>query len=379
MPKANFLLQGVTSDQHLDAARRVLSLPDCEQVVISSAFVTQGGVGLLQAQLSTIAKHTTVFCGIRNGLTTAQGLARLLSLGCATYAVDTGKATPIFHPKYFLAKNATAARALIGSANLTPSGLKHNIEAGIELELSLAEKEDADLVAQLLTKTLPIISDHPANVLLLKDDAQIAELLSSGRVADETISSYSPAIGGSKKPSQDSIPAMKLFKATPETMSAAAKAPAQEVPFKGKGSLIWRSKPLTRRHLNIPTASGTNPTGSFLLGKGLMEGIDQKHHYRDVSFSALDWQADPDPLKSHLERSEAPFRLLIKGVDYGSFKLRITHNTRTDTATDEQENSKTQIHWDDAKPFVANPDLLGRTLSIYQETDDSTKFVIEID
>ena len=93
------MLQGVTEDNHADAVRDVLAIPDPERVVIGAAFMNEGGLSILHDVLAPMADQTTIMTGIRNGITSAQGLRRSLEIGCRTYAVDTGSRMILFHPK----------------------------------------------------------------------------------------------------------------------------------------------------------------------------------------------------------------------------------------------------------------------------------------
>ena len=131
-------------------------------------------------------------------------------------------------------------------------------------------------------------------------------------------------------------------------------------------SLLWKSGKLTRRDLNIPTGANTNPTGSMLLKKGdASQDIDQRFYFRQQVFVKEAWENDPDPRYAHLERCTCQFRFIIKGIDYGVFSLRLSHNSRTDTATFAQKNSMTQIHWGDARPLIAREDLLDSICRLY--------------
>ena len=108
--------------------------------------------------------------------------------------------------------------------------------------------------------------------------------------------------------------------------------------------------------------------------KGAMDDIDQRHYFRDEVFDHLDWR--PDPGISHYERATARFQIIIAGVDYGTFELPLSHNTRTDSEAYMQKNSMTQLHWRDARPLVAHENLLDRTMYLYK-TD--RQFILEID
>lgn len=210
MPKTEFLLQGATASDHFAAARDVLSLSNAQSALISVAFATEGGMRLLEGELKKLGSKATLLCGIRNGTTTAQALSFAIGLGVKTYAVDTGSRTPIFHPKVFFAQSTTDAKALIGSANLTPSGLLRNVEAGVAMAFALSDKTDAALAADIVAKLTNMIGDYPQNVLPIGASADVQKLLESGRVLDETLVTSPTATAGSKDPSLDSVPKMKL-------------------------------------------------------------------------------------------------------------------------------------------------------------------------
>ena len=115
----------------------------------------------------------------------------------------------------------------------------------------------------------------------------------------------------------------------------------------------------------------------MLWKKGAVDDIDQRHFFRDEVFVGLDWWQDEK--LQHYERAEAYFQIVVKGLDYGQFKLRLSHNTKTDTKTYIEKNSMTQIHWGVARQVVAQPDLLGRIMSLYRKDGNPPEFLIEID
>lgn len=395
------LFQGATPETHLAAVRHVLAIPNPQTVIFSTAFMNRGGLLQIRESLEPVAAVTTIIAGIRNGITSAQGLLAALEFGCTALAVDTGSRNVIFHPKIYFARNATAARLVLGSANLTIGGLNSNIEASVTMTLDLGVKDDADFVADIQAKIAGMQADYPKHVFNVPDAAAVALLLEAGRVVDESIVAAPTPGGSSGNRDLDTIPKMKL-KTPPikrPTMPPVAAAPAAvapapapaapaaapatalvpAAPVRDRLSLVWESRPLTRRYLTIPTGANTNPTGSMLFTKGAMDDIDQRHYFRDEVFNGLDWHHDTAPGKEHMERAEAQFRLIIRDVDYRVFTLRLSHNTRTDTAAYEQSNSMTQLHWGEARPLVASEDLLDRTMYLYRDETDLDLFVLEID
>ena len=387
------LLQAVTQDSHLATVRHLLGIPHPDKIFISVGFMSEGGLAALEAALSPIADRTTVVAGIRNGITSAQSLKKSLAIGCTTYVVDTGSRDVLFHPKIYVSRNAGEARLIVGSANLTVGGLNSNIEASLYMEMELTNIENASLVAGFEAKLDGMIAEYPEHIFQILDDAMVESLLDSGRVVDESIRPPPTTSGSSKNRELDTIPRMKL-KTRPIAQHRSEPLPRESgvgaspqpptptgvaTPLQERLTLVWRSNPLTRRHLTIPAGATTNPTGSMLFGKGALADIDQRHYFREQIFAALNWQFDTAAQTRHMERAEARFQLVIRDVNYGVFALRLSHNSRTDTTAYEQSNSMTQLHWGEARHIVARQDLLGRTMYLYRDSVDDGLFVLEID
>jgi len=53
----------------------------------------------------------------------------------------------------------------------------------------------------------------------------------------------------------------------------------------------------------------------------------------------------------------AKFQLVIKGISYGEFDLRIAHSTDTNSRTYQQNNAMTRLSWGPARDYIARPDL----------------------
>lgn len=351
-----FILQAATADNHADEIRTALSIPEPTRVIISVAFLNYRGFSLLSDIISPNADKTIVLAGIRNGITSAQGLLASVEAGCKTYAVDTGSRGVIFHPKVYMAKAAETANLILGSANLTVGGLNSNIEASIGLVLDLNIEDDAAFASDLETKIDNMIAGFPQHVVEIPDLAAVKGLLTSGRVVDERVVSAPSPGGSSGNRDLDAVPKMQLSKkslklgAVPEIEADAAEPPAEQegeaapaaatpapaatppaAPVADRLQLVWQSNPLTRRPLNIPTAAGTNSTGSMFFTKAQMADIDQRHYFREEVFGALDWVHDTAPGKEHLERARCNFRIIIKDVNYGVFEMQLTHDSRLDS------------------------------------------------
>ena len=391
------VFQGVTGDSHLAAVRQLLSIPDPSEILFSIAFMNQGGLLQIRDLILPVAGRTTLIAGIRNGITSAQGLLAAIEYGCTTYVVDTGSRNVIFHPKIYFSKNADEARLILGSANLTIGGLNSNIEASISMTLDLSCEEDAEFAADIENKISVMINEYQEHVFVVPDQNAVERLLAAGRLVDESIVAAPTPGGSSGNRDLDTISKMQL-KTMPirrpavapvaagappsvrrPASSASVPVPVPAAPIRDQLLLVWESRQLTRRDLSIPTGAKTNPTGSMLFTKGAMENIDQRHYFRDEVFSKLDWQNDTAIRTKHIERSDAQFRLIIRDVDYGVFTLRLSHNSKTDTASYRQSNSMTALHWGEARSRIARTDLLDRVMYLYRDETKPKLFVLEID
>jgi HKD family nuclease len=389
---ATFILQGLTPQNHISAFADLMKVDDIQRILVGVAFVNSGGVGLLADHVRPHAAKTTVYAGIRNGITSAQAMKALLDLGVDLRAVDTGSPHLVFHPKLYYVRGKRTARLLVGSANLTTGGLNNNIEASVGLELDLSSPEDSKLAKSFEQQLDDLAVRHPSNVSSVPKKTSLEQLLADQRLADERnapprIVSRLSGGAGTLNP----IPLIKLL--TTKILSRVAKQksvtkppPALKVPAPKEApvsplsplyELMWTTTGLTERDLNAPKGKTTNATGSINLDKGAMEkGVPFQTYFHDEVFNHLSW--DPADEKG-IKRTQAHFRLVVEGVDCGDFPLMVQYDTRKGTKTQLQGNAMTALRWGPAKPYVARPELVGRTLQLFRAADDPTRFLIDID
>lgn len=388
MAEKKFILQGVTPQTHADAVRKLLKLPNIERAILSVAFVAESGVRQIERQLAVHANNVIAFAGIRNDTTSHQGLARLYGiLGDNLYTVDTGSRQVIFHPKLYLVRGQARACLVIGSANLTLGGLNNNIEAGMMLDLDLTDAEDRAIAEEIEKRLIALPKDYPNNVKKVGGLDELDKLLADGLLVDEAVvraprSSPSGGAGGAA----DKVPRIKLKVKPlwrPITRVKAPKAVpappgAQPAPATGPAELelVWESKPLVRRDLSIPVGAGTHRTGSVNLDKGLLSAeIDHRHYFREEIFSSLAWASR----SKTVDEAVATFQLVVKGVMIAEFDLVIHHTTSTTSRAYMQRNAMTRLSWGPMRKYIARPELIGRTLSLYRDRLNPQRFALEID
>ena len=394
MAKKNFILQGVTSQTHAQAVRELFDVPDIKKVILSVAFVSESGVQQIEAALRIHAGRVTVFAGIRNDITSHQGLKLLQDIGVKLYAVDTGSRTVIFHPKLYLVRGKTNARFVVGSANLTLGGLNNNIEAGMLIDFNIADAVDNAAVDEIEAQLMALPTDYPKHVLKIGSVADLDGLLASGRIIDESIVTAPRASSGTKH--GDDVPRIKL-KVSPifsgpkqPPQVGKKKATASATPGSGAGvpspvlsdgdfRLVWESKPLSRRSLTIPKSENSNPTGSSTLGKGLFDHIDPVTYFRKDVFGHLPWAFYTNRAGVPAEKVDAEFELVIKNAVVGSFLLTLRHSLTRAKVAKTDKNVPTEISWNNAKPHIQREDLLDRTMRIFRSATNPSRFRIDID
>lgn len=377
MAEIDILLQGLNkNDDHETAVNNLLSIPDVENYLFSLAFARRNGVERIKSHLEKVSGKTQVFIGIRNGVTSVQSIFLFFKIGIAPFVVDTASNSKIFHPKIYAAYGNTTAHVILGSANLTYSGLNQNIEASSYIKLEREQQADEEYLQKLIRTIKKLPSTYPDHVFQVKTARQAVELLKEGRLEDERLTrlpTTNKTQGNRERDKLKPIP----------THGKGTRPPGKEVKKRSSGitvntaMLVWESKPLTERSLNIPQATTTHITGDVNLGQGLMENLDFQHYFRDMVFSELAWHTDPNSNSPHLERATINAELIIKNILYGVYALEVTHDPRTDTTSYEQRNVMTKIKWGDARTLIARRDLLDRTLSLYKKGHRDFTIVID--
>jgi len=362
----------------------MLALDNVERVILSVAFVSDSGVELIAKWLKPLAGKTMVFAGIRNEITSAQALRRLLDIGVSLYAVDTGSRSLLFHPKLYYVCGSQVAQLCVGSANLTLGGLNNNVEASLLLKLLLGNNENIAFASELEDLFDGLSNAHPQNVIAVPDTTAVDAMLASGRVIDEAMRPPPRPATVAKPGSTDPTPKMKMGPKLIRAKKAAPSArPTGALPASALLAtatvapgldLVWESKPLSRRSLGIPTSPSSNPTGSTTLGSGTFSQIDRVTYFRDDLFGHLPWS-----LNGVIEISDQDFDLVIKGVLQGTFLLTLRHSLTRARAAKKDHNSPTSLSWNLARPLVAREDLLERRLRIWRSTVNKSKFRLDID
>ena len=264
MAQLELIFQAVTAATHATAISALLARIDADSVLISVGFAREAGVEALETAIRPFAAHTRVFVGIRNDITSAQAIKRLLRLHVNVFAVDTGSRETIFHPKLYLAvEEGEEAGLIIGSANLTHQGLHNNIEASTQIILNLQDAQEREFVERTLQTFEDMLRDHPEHVFQIRTDAEADKLFEAGRLVDETVIPAPVAVSTVRSGERDALPRMNLRRVVrPRLRRPARRAatPRRAAPARAAGRsapkpalpiedyyLMWESKALRRR------------------------------------------------------------------------------------------------------------------------------------
>jgi len=124
----------------------------------------------------------TVGVDIEN--TSKEGLEDLLSLcalgDCKTYVYHNELSSATFHPKVYLFRNKTKARLLIGSNNVTQSGLFTNTEVSLQIDVPVSDRVIVDT-----RKALASWRDSSEGLARELDPKFLAELVTERYVLTE--------------------------------------------------------------------------------------------------------------------------------------------------------------------------------------------------
>lgn len=397
--KISFLGQGYEPESTNAVGNRLKSLfaNACfNKFFCLSAFTSKAGVAFLEECInsSKIRKESvSVIVGIDQEGTSKDALIKLNSVGLNSY-IFYQKEPPIFHPKIYLFEGDNNSALIIGSSNLTAQGLFTNVESSLLIEFENSDKDGSKLISELKNYYSALFNFSDSNLFRLSETV-IETFVSMGVVPSQNVWKQRYHKSNSDESTHNEncgleIPRRFTAKVPKVLNNRTCKDDvlsdvvdetdglSHELSFIEHNGfkLLWNSHELTQRDLNIPTGSNTNPTGSMLFKKADYE-IDQRHYFKEVIFSDLTWTPDPKPSLSHLLRAECKFRVIILGLDYGTYNLKLSHNSKTDTPTYRQNNAMTQIHWGDIKTLVANNNLLGKKFYLLKDSRDNS-YVIEI-
>jgi hypothetical protein len=252
--------------------------PFWDKLDIAVAWVRASGMAYLSDRLANFLRHggqLSVIVGIDIQNTTREGLEALLDLeqhGRSETFVYHNEAGSIFHPKVYLFRNEEEARLIVGSNNITQSGLYVNVEAGLQV--------DTDINASVVAQTLDALSswkDTSSRLAVRLDREFLARLSSGGYLPDE-------AAARKKSRRERTRPGRQ----TPPLFASRRFAPP--APVSGIGG---RAAP-ARRQTPVPAGPGPHvpevrvPNGTVLLMRLRKTSVTDRPTQTQIPFRVVD-------------------------------------------------------------------------------------------
>ena len=249
--------------RHVDQVEEID--PFWDTLDIAVAWVRASGMAYLSERLANFLHRggqLSVIVGIDLQNTTREGLQALLDLErygrCETF-VYHNEAGSIFHPKLYLFRNEEEARLIVGSNNITKSGLYVNVEAGLEVDTTA----DATVVAQALD-ALSSWKDTNSRLAVRLDNDFLSSLVRQGYVPDEATAREKLRRERTARPSRDAAP---LFASRPFLAPERIRREARR-----HSSRCSRAGPLSSCNYPIGTSSVAGNCCFDALEKSVCEG-----------------------------------------------------------------------------------------------------------
>jgi len=320
------------------------------------AFVSEGGVDRLKSALSSFNNRGDIklFIGVDNNATSKEALEVLLKIGIPTYIFHTPNKHVIYHPKIYLFKGKNEFRLIVGSSNLTTTGLYQNVESSLLIEGTLEEsekvlKELEEFFTEFLNKTDDNLSALDRELIDVLDDA--------GKIPSERSRGYSGEVVIEGSPSYEStlmssyfnrFPSRNIPTAPPRTTTKGKEKKSGDIEgtrtdtdlstgtgiitgtrsgTKPKTRTVWfESGKLTGGSANILDLSLTGKNGG-LGGVQLLNPTLVNNHSITIRFHGTDYMDNivKYPVTPTGE-SNGTWRFQMKGVS--SSGQRFTNNTR---------------------------------------------------
>ena len=209
--------------------------PYWDSLDIAVAWVRASGMAYLSERLANFLRNggqVSVIVGIDILNTTREGLQALLDLEqygrCETF-VYHNEAAGVFHPKLYLFRNEEEARLIVGSNNITQSGLYVNVEAGLQVDTDV----DASVVAQALD-ALSSWKDTTGRLAVRLDRDFLDRLVADGYVPDEARARAELRAEHTRRAARATPPLFGAKRVVPPPLAPGAARPA--APARGRAA-----------------------------------------------------------------------------------------------------------------------------------------------
>lgn len=403
--KISFLGQGF-EDKSVNAVGnyliKFLNLKGFDTFTGISAFASESGIYGLSGHLAIAKKNfknLNLIVGIDLEGTSKEALEEILGLSINSY-IFYQKEQPVFHPKIYLFEGPKEVKIILGSSNLTSTGLFTNIESSMIVEFDSADKEGIALLTELKDYYKSLFNFSDPNLFKINTSV-ISDFYSKGIIPDESsrISNFhkkstspsSPTTVGTGAlviPKRDTAKIPSSFPSKPRRTSTTVNTtptvtpsiqPVINAPIVQPlqpAVLVWRKISLSKSDAqNVP--AGTAITANLKLSQARFKinniTIDQTTYFRHQIFNNLNWVQTKANNNSY-EETFCTFQITILGNSIGAFTLKLSHDPVRIAG---QGNTPTWLHWgNNILPYLQQTNITGRTLNLYQANQSFTIVIV---
>lgn len=392
--KTTFLGQGF-NEESLHAVGNYLidflQKRDFDSFTFISAFASDSGIYGLSKYIQTAKssfKDLNLIVGVDLGGTSIEALREILDLDINSY-IFYQKEQVVFHPKIYLFEGSKHVKLIIGSSNLTTSGLFTNVESSVLIEFDTDDKEGKILLSEIKSHYQTIFDFSDPNLFKI-DKSSIEAFYQLGIVIDEktqraiftkiskteSTESKKKEPTGLKIPKRNKAKVSKLFLSKTKTnnLPIGLNIPQTSTSLQ-PGDLVWKKRSLSRSDAQVVNQK-SNPTGNLKLSQAFFKvkskKIDQKTYFRNDIFDQLTWIKTKVNSSSY-EEAQCSFDITILGNHIGTFILKLSHDS---VRVAGQGNTPTWLHWgNNLMPFLQKNDITNKSFNLYKENQ---KFIIDI-
>ncbi|MEN5086107.1 phospholipase D family protein [Sphingobacterium faecium] len=356
------------------------------------AFASESGVYGLSKHLKSAKanfKNLNLIVGIDLGGTSKEALEEVLDLDINSYIFYQMEQV-VFHPKIYLFEGSRNIKLIIGSSNLTTSGLFTNVESSILFEFDTDDKDGQSLLSEIKSYYKSIFDFSDPNLFKI-NKSLILFFFQLGVVIDEKtrkalfmqkpkLTSISTKITVatpiSKVPKRNMAKVPTLFHSkTNMTSTTKGYVFVKTTPLRQQKDLVWQKRSLSKSDAQMVKKT-TKPTGNLKLSQAFFKlkglKIDQTSYFRDIIFKHITWIKTKANSTTY-EEAQCSFDITILGNYIGSFVLKLSHDSVRIAG---QSNVPTWLHWGNSlMPFLLKYNITRKSFNLYQE---NKKFIIEI-
>lgn len=170
-----FIGQGLDPESDITAGNFIIDSFESEKYSSFNAFVafvSTGGLKNIIDQMLAFRDaggEIKLYLGVDLNATSKEALEKLLEHGIQSYVIYSPN-NIIYHPKIYAFAGNETTRAIVGSSNLTESGLFQNIEASVCIDFESDDENGNELLADIYDHFNAIINQEHRSCQLLTQE-----------------------------------------------------------------------------------------------------------------------------------------------------------------------------------------------------------------